>query len=98
VISSIYDLFSRRQRILMLAVCASAAALAPLADTIYIPSLYAVRQDLHTSQELVAATVRNHSLANAASVVLLYVCSCVMQMFGQMLVQLYLCSYTSSGL
>jgi hypothetical protein len=64
VITSIYDLFSRRQRIFMLAVCASAAALAPLADTIYIPSLYAVRQDLHTSQELVAATVRTCSLAD----------------------------------
>jgi hypothetical protein len=53
----------------MLAVCASAAALAPLADTIYIPSLYTVRQDLHTSPELAAATVR---ISQAEAVAVLF--------------------------
>eukprot|EP00879_Flechtneria_rotunda_P011779 GHRR01012306.1.p1 GENE.GHRR01012306.1~~GHRR01012306.1.p1 ORF type:complete len:533 (+),score=148.56 GHRR01012306.1:152-1750(+) len=55
--TSIYDLISNRKRNLILFAAAVASLLVPFCDTIYLPALKAVGEDLNADQGLVAASV-----------------------------------------
>lgn len=55
--SSIYDVRSNRRRNAILFVAALATMIVPCSDTIYLPALQALGQDLNADQGLVAASV-----------------------------------------
>jgi Major Facilitator Superfamily len=66
-IASVYELHSQRQRTFILLIAAVAAFVVTFSDTIYLPSLVAIEQDLHASVEQVSATVSLYMFAAAAA-------------------------------
>jgi hypothetical protein len=55
--NSIYDLTSSRRRYAILVAVAIGSVLAPFSETVYLPALQAVGQELHADEGLVAASV-----------------------------------------
>lgn len=72
---SIYSLWSRRRRGIILATVSLAAVLVPLTDVIILPALTIIQHDLKTTQELAAATVAIYSAHPLSG--LACVCMCV---------------------
>ncbi|KIZ03910.1 Bicyclomycin resistance protein [Monoraphidium neglectum] len=55
--TSIFNIYSRRQKAATLLVCSLGTCLVPVSDTIYLPALAAVQRDLGTTDTLVATSV-----------------------------------------
>uniref|UniRef100_A0A383WB59 Major facilitator superfamily (MFS) profile domain-containing protein n=1 Tax=Tetradesmus obliquus TaxID=3088 RepID=A0A383WB59_TETOB len=60
---SIFQLYSNRQRALILAIVSLASVLVPLSDTVYLPALQPIQQEFATSQQLVASSVAVYMFA-----------------------------------
>jgi MFS transporter, DHA1 family, multidrug resistance protein len=65
--TTVYDFYSQRRRTFILLIAAVAAFTVPFSDTIYLPSLVAIEQDLHASVAQVSATVSVYLFAVAAA-------------------------------
>jgi multidrug resistance protein len=61
-VRSVYEFHSKRRQYLILLAAAIASIMVPFTDTIYLPALQAVGQDLSASADLVAASVAIYML------------------------------------
>lgn len=65
-VTSIYDVRSAKQKWFLLALASAVSMLLPFANTMYMPSLAAVRADLHTTETMTAASISVYMFAIGA--------------------------------